>query len=723
MFAAAIFARIGVRSEPLGRSTSDRTVGSFTLTPRGGRPIKFQAAEDDRSIRRAELSRTVRLVDSQERYEIRTNSGSDAPDDQRNGSAAAATEPDTEAEQPVVEQPVVELRHDAGLTAGHTLGLRPGTFRLGPRKSSEGGLVTGAPEAVSFDLVIGANGNTTLNVGLEAVAVEGVVVDRQVQLEDGDVVQLTTDHFIVRSLAPATRRQPKSTITPPTVPAPSLPPMSGWLSFFALLALFGLVVGFVRSSLFGLLLIGIGGIVTTLIIRSRLHRRARQEHATQLANARSLFFNEILDVRKAAAEPLRSEANTPTTVARMASDPPQTKSTRLYATVASGDRSWTAPVVCHRDPGWNHQEVIDELSFLPAIPFTIDFDEGPVAIVGPRLAALAVARHIATTALIASPADSHVSVKTTVPADWRWLIQSSTSAALTILDGADGPLGPRTVLLAASLEAVQETSPFSHVVHIHDDGRASIRLPNGENGHGFVPHGITETHAIGLQRMATGSDAGIGLHDQQPLANLVRSASDPLDTNRLLVTGPDRSRNKSVLATAALRQAVRYPDRSIFILDRGDRALIRLAQLDACHRYVAIDQIENVEFMVSELEDLESRPSEQPLLLLAPDLWEATAFYRNSGRAGLADRIDQIVDRMELLPMAASAPDLDRVPSSSFLVWVNTAGSDLAEIHVTDPEDSGSIDHQVIDLDTLPGMDLTASVASLATSVNEETPR
>lgn len=650
-------------------------------------------------------------MDGDGRIETQTGDSSGVP-----AAGWDATPRTSQAQQ---TETVVELHHDAGLTAGHTLGLRPGKFRLGPRKSSDGGLVAGAPEAVSFDLVITPEGETTLNAGSEPVAVEGVVVDRPVHLEHGDVVQLRTDHFVLRSLTSPPRRRSNAVVTPRTVAPPSLPSMSGWLWLFALVALFGLIVGFIRSSLFGLILIGLGGIVGTLIVRSRRHNRSKQEHARQLSNARSLFFNEILSSRKAAADSLRSEANTPATVTRRASEAPQKHGLHLHVTVASGDRSWEPRVVCHRESGWNHQAVVDELSFLPAIPFTVDLDTGPIAVVGPRLATLAVARHIATSALVASPSDTGVSVTTSVPADWRWL-PSATAPVLHILDSTTGPLEKRTVVLAPSVKALGNSSAFTHILKIDKSGGASIRQSNGQNGDGFAPHGITEKQARDIVQIVTGTGPVADQPEHFGAIDLRDAAHEVLDTSRLLVTGPERARTKNVLATAALRQAARYPDRSIFILDRGDRALIRLAQLEACQRYVAIDQIENVDFMVSELETLEAQSPESQMLLLAPDLWDATAFYRNSGRVDLADRIDRIVARMEIVPMAATATDATDLPQSSFLVWVDT-DTDTTHANVTQSSDADAEDSLTIDLDTLPGIDLTASVARLSTSFDEET--
>lgn len=618
---------------------------------------------------------------------------------------------------------VIELRHEAGLTAGHTLELHPGTFRLGPRHSDEGGLVIGAPEAASFDLTIDGDGRARLIAGDELVAVEGIIVDRPVHLDDGDVIQLTTDHFVVRSLKPRRPRRPSPTITPRTVQTPTLSSMSGWLWFFGLLALVGFILGFIRTPLFGLGLIGVGGIIATIAYRTSRHDRARRDHATQLANARSMFFNEIVEARKASAEALRSEANTPATVVRRAAEVTATKGSRLHATVASGDRSWTPPVVCHRDSGWDHEEVVQELAFLPAVPYTIDLDRGPIAIVGPRQAILAVARHLATTALVASPRGSGVSVETSIPADWRWIAPTS-NPSLRILDDVSGDWEPRTVVLGESLAdlvALGEGARLRHVIEIDPSGRATIHDADGTSGAGFTPHGITEEQARHVQTLAFGSDHIIDLTVSPASMGLERSEHDLLDSDRLLVTGPNRSRNKDVLATAALRQAARHPDRSIFILDRGDRALIRLAQLDACRRYVTIDQVAKVEYMVTEMEAIDEQASEERSLLLAPDLWEATAFYRNSGHSALADRIGRLVQRMEELPMAASAPGLERVPRDSFLVWINIT-NDGAEIEVDDRDGLTPATTEVLDIADLPGADLTGSVARLSTPLNQEDP-
>lgn len=618
--------------------------------------------------------------------------------------------------------PVVELLHNAGLTAGHTLELRPGTFRLGPRRSDEGGLVAGTPEAVSFDLTVADDGGVTLTPGSEPVAVEGVAVERSARLDDGDMIQLTTDHFVLRSPAGPHQSRPPANITPRTVPAPHLPSMAFWLWLFGLIALFGIVVGFIRTGFFGLVLIGVGGIIATIAIRTRRRERAREEQSVQLANAKSLFFNEIVDSRKAAAEVLRTGASSPAAIARFAATSPPPPGSRLHVTVASGDRAWSPPVVCFRDPGWDYQGIVDDLSFLPAIPYTVDLDSSALALVGPRSATLAVARHLVTSALLNSASDAGVSVTTVVPADWRWIAPASVSE-LRILDGVAGEIGPRTVVIASSLDELRANANvedpalvFPHIMQIDDHGRASIIDETGI-GAGFVPHGITDRHARRLSAMMR--DDGPIIDLRQPTVDaLVDADHHLLDADRVLVAGRDRDRNKHVLATTALRQAVRHPDRSIFILDRGDRALIRLKQLDACRRYVTIDQIADVESVLDELDLIAARADDERVLLLAPDLWDTTAFYRNIGRSDLAGRIDALISQMELLPVAASTLDREQAPPGTFLVWVNTKDDDVADVeHTLDGQPDGSTQ---LDLRDLPGADLTGSVARLAMPTSEE---
>lgn len=663
------------------------------------------------------------------------------------------------------DAPVAELVHDAGLTAGHTLGLRPGRFRLGPRRSSEGGLVTGAPDVVSFDLAIADDGATSLSVGREPVAVEGIVVDESVDLDDGDVIQLTSDHFVLRVVDGRTTRPTGLPVSPRSVAVAERPVLSTWLWFFGALTVAGLVAGFFRTPLFGLALIGVGGIVATLAVGRRLHAKRQQEERRQRDNARRLFFSEIVDVRRAASDERRSPAFTPSQVVAMSERSPQSGAA-LITTIASGDQSWEPPVVCHRDPGWDHQAVVDELSFLPAIPFSVDLDAGPIAVCGPRSATLAVARHLITSAQVL--ARIPIQVGTSVPADWRWLRDVATEGApLRVFDETVGARDPRSIHLAPSVDVLDTAGDFATVMVITDDGRASIVHRGTVIGDGFVPHGVTDQHAAELQQRLSRSpidaaagpapqsattltsaetgdrpdsaggsdDADVVVDLREPTIDLRTSAAsitparpllsadvaaafdgpslEQLDSDRLLVTGLSHARNKNVLASAALRQAARFPDREIYILDRGDRALIRLAQLDGCEAYASIDQIDRVIELIAAIEQRTSDPDRQ-VLLLAPDLWATTSFYRNSGFGEVADAIDSLVDSMDLVPMAASAPSSADLPLSSFLVWVDTNDPP----RTASPVDADRTDP--LDLSTLPGLDLTGSVARLVR--NQELP-
>lgn len=620
----------------------------------------------------------------------------------------------------------VELRHEAGLTAGQTLPLRPGRFRFGPLRSNHGGLVTGTPEIVSFELEIDDQGDTVLAAGREPVAVEGIVIDRPVTLDQGDVVQLTTDHFVLEAPGAGGRRRPTRSIEPRHVPEVEPARMTGWLLASALVIVVGLLLTLVNPRLVGISLFGLAGLIATLLVRSRRADQAQQARSVAVANARSLVFNEVLDARKAAADALRAEAPTPATVARQARHGHARSNERLLVTIASGDRAWEPPVVVRRSPGWDYRSIVDELSFLPAIPFTVELDDGPIAIVGPRSATLAVARHIVTTAMTVSGPGVGAVIETEVPADWRWLIDRRP-ASVRILDHVAGPLGPRTVVLLDEVDDLERVglarNLFQAMMIIDESGRATISSGN-EGGTGFVPHGITDQHARDLQQLLA-SDDEIDVHDLVPLAEVEVAEPDfvvdrsnvfdleVFDTDRLLVTGPDRLRNKNVLATAALRQAGLHPNRTLYILDRGDRALIRLAQLDTCVRYVTLDQLDRVAQVINELDQLTRSEPAEPVLLLAPDLWHTISFYRASGAGRLADRIDEVIAKMEIVPVAASATSADALPSASFLVWIDTSVGETA--HVRRPTDSG-----VIDLDSLPGIDLTGSVARFTTLPKQE---
>lgn len=636
------------------------------------------------------------------------------------GTVSDSTHEDTAA-QP---DPVVELRHVAGLTAGQTLPLGAGRFRFGPLRSDHGGLVAGTPDVVSFDLTIHDDGEIVLDVGAETVAVEGVIIERPVTLDDGDVVQLATDHFTVETGQPTSAEERNDAIEPRSIASPARSSMTGWLLAFAAMTALGVLLAFDNGRLIGISLLGIAGIVGTLLVRLRSDERTAEAHAVAVDNARLALFADIVDRRKAAARLMRAQANTPATIAEHARDRTGPPATRRSVTIASGDQPWEPPVEVRRSPGWDHRPVIDELSFLPAIPYSVDLDSGPIAIVGPRTAVLAVARHVVTTAMCCAGPSTGAAIETSVPADWRWL-GDHPETAVRVLDHVRGSVGPRTVVLHADIDGLEaagfEVDEFTHLMQVDESGRAEITTADG-TGTGFVPHGVTETHARELLELLTRPVPVAESPRRRPETakpiDLTMSDTDLtiFDTERLLVTGPNRERHRDVLATAALHQVGLHPDRALYILDRGDRALIRLAQLENCARYTTIDQIDPVDQMVGELESLMEQPVVGSSLLLAPDLWATIEFYRGTGHQQLADRIDDLITRMQIVPVAASTQSTTVTDAASFLVWIETGPDQLADVRR--PEGGG-----FIDLDSLPGSDLTGSVARLTTLRKEETQR
>ena len=314
---------------------------------------------------------------------------------------------------------VAELCHIAGLTAGRAIQLRPGRLGVGVSPSPDGGLVECGPSSCSFELLIGVDGTVQLIAGSEPVAIEGVRVDRTAHVDDGNVIQLRHDQFLLRTVQRHPIPQPVEPVTPRSVSETfdSTWPSQWWWWLCALLMVLGALLGVQRTAYFGLSLIGLGGGLGGVALHRRRRDRARFELARVRSNATSLFFNQILDRRKFAAEAARVGALDPFEVARRAEASARSIGNRLPITLASGDRSWTPPVVCHRDPGWNHQTIIDELSFLPAIPITMDLAAAPIALTGDRQAALAVARHLVTSALLAAPSDRGAAIDSPVPAN------------------------------------------------------------------------------------------------------------------------------------------------------------------------------------------------------------------------------------------------------------------------------------------------------------------
>ncbi len=665
----------------------------------------------------------------------------------------------TSVDEPTTDQPgpTIKLRHVAGLTAGQTLPLTAGRFHFGPLRSSHGGLVAGTPDAVSFDLTIHDDGETVLTAGQEPVAVEGVIISRPVTLDDGDVVQLMTDHFVVEAEPSGEDHGEDNgvdhggakggdelarpvTVVPRPVDPPRTTKLTGWLLLFAAVIVLGVVLAFTNGRLIGISLLGLAGVIATLLLRLRRNERATEARSVAVDNARMLLFSQVVEHRKAAASALRGPALTPAAVAESAARRSEPSTTAV--TIASGDQPWDPPVEVERAPGWDHRSVVDDLSFLPAIPYSVDLDQGAIAILGPRSATLAVARHIVTTALYLAGPETGAEVDTEIPADWRWLLPENETI-IRILDHVRGSVGPRTIALYADREDLERkgfsSAEFTHVMEVNDAGTADITTAEGTTT-GFVPHGITETHAGELLEMLgrpapervaldatastepdhAGSDPAAvddSAFDHTTFGDTASEAASAIDltifdTDRLLVTGPLPSRHRDVLATAALHQADLHPDRSLYILDRGDRALIRLAQLDNCARYTTIDQLDSVTQMVQDLETMMDQPAEHSSLMLAPDLWNAIEFYRDTGHRPLADRIEELIAKMQLVPMAASATE-PPAAAPSFLVWIETGLEATADVHGADGD-------TVIDLESLPGIDLTGSVARLTTIRHEE---
>ena len=123
--------------------------------------------------------------------------------------------------------------------------------------------------------------------------------------------------------------------------------------------------------------------------------------------------------------------------------------------------------------------------------------------------------------------------------------------------------------------------------------------------------------------------------------------------------------------------------------------------------------------MVNELIELHESAGGD-VLLVAPDLCDAIAFYRNSGQRGLADRLDALVERMRLLPIASSSQSVVEAPEAAFLVWIDSSTTPMtASVRTT----SGATEQQFIDPSQLPGIDLTGSVARLAAPIGERLSR
>ncbi len=441
--------------------------------------------------------------------------------------------------------------------------------------------------------------------------------------------------------------------------------------------------------------------------------------------------------------------------------------------IASGDLSWSPQIEGEGVSGWDHQAILAINDFLAAVPFTIDIGRDTIGIVAPRRAALASARHLLTAARTLGGDNLQITVVASDDraVDWRWLDPKSGTTAtegefeIRLFDGvAPAQTQPGSVVLAEAAEEL--VIPCDIVLIINDDGTAAAVMGPDQRASGLVPHGITESHAESVEKAILTRDSGeptsrdefanaepfvkgLGAILIEPIAASETAGDDdsvidlrPIPAapatsapaapsiidltlvpssyaflnERLMVVGEPSTQVTALIASAALEQAAMYPSRSIFVLDRGDRSLIRLAQIPTCRQYAAIDDIDAATRLIQQLEDHVTGHADDPALVLVADIGRALTFYALAGRSDLAERLETLLHASTSVNAAAStAPNTQDQPvlADRFLVWIHPSTDDHGPegLRMTDPDGEHRLDDSLI-----PGRDMTGRVAALKSS-------
>ncbi len=591
---------------------------------------------------------------------------------------------------------VIRLRHEAGLTAGRSFPLRRGTFRFGPDSQGSAGLSDGEPSSVSFLLEIDRRDYVTVTKGDEPLAVEGVPVAEPVSAFPGDIIQLGTDHFSVESIAGPSFKEP-----PPTIAVESVPPIRQRrrllpLPVWLLVAAIGFGLALLDRRWLILVGIALAGILIDVVWHGRRQRRAEQEHQERVAAATKRLSHDLQCLRITEARAMRDAYPGPASIADIVQEertwsPLKAKRGDWRVAVASGDIEWSPPIAAPAQPAWAFEHVVSNYDFLAAVPFTVDLSDGPVGLVGPRAATTAVARHLCTSAMTQfHPRHLAVRVQGTEAQldEWAWLLRTAhgrSDQALSAL--LREPVGGRQQLLlvdsAASTMRVDPASTQIFVAEretdlpaactfsivINENGTAFANMPGGAIARGLAPHGITDPHARQVvQHLAT---RNIMTADPSEAATIERSGlqgdgATVIDlrdralteqaqiSHKVLVRAADPDTGNSSVAREVLTSISSGSPLDLFIIDRGDRKLIRLAQLPQCRRYAAIDDHRSLDRLIRTIDQtLDAASSsqrsgaERDVTLLIADLPWMLSFLRSARRADLAASLARVCRRPE----------------------------------------------------------------------------
>ncbi len=578
--------------------------------------------------------------------------------------------------------PVVELRHEAGLSAGQTMQLDIGRYEFGPAVGEAGGLQAGLPSVVSFEIdVRGANEIILSPRGIE-IKIDGRPTASPEVVSHGQVIQAGPDHFVVGKPDDfvALARQPQPRITVPRVTDPefgSTIPFSWlWLG----LVLLGILLAVLVATPW--LLLALAGLV---LAAYSWYRRRKQDNAERLAHTRALeranrqLTKDLTESRSSMSRQCRAAHLSPTNVVTGteeigSADGRSDRTGRIHIAVGLGDVSWQPPVSERPRAGWDYQALVKEYSSLSAVPYLLDVEAGPLGLVGPDKATTAVARYL-------SHATESISGKTLT-------VQSPSSANSSAADSNSG----RTLYLAHDQADIP--ADCLHTVIVDDAGFASVQTRAGKVvATDLVPHGLpdlatapttiynrVDSGTAGAATAQSGFTTGSANESVDTSADeILALAGSPANAKKTetsasshfggvqLYTSDSQLQSKELLAGIGLELAYRRSAArlSLTVLDSGDRGLVRLSQLPHCVGYAAIDDVENFGASIARISEALDHPSERLQVILASEFPRLIAFLQLSGRQTMADHLLTLArqtdqDRLVLVASATTGETTTR---------------------------------------------------------------
>lgn len=559
-------------------------------------------------------------------------------------------------------QPCVVLRHDGGLSAGNTLGLRPGRYEFGPTIGQSGGLSSGKPSVVGFELLIAADQDAKLTPKDVDVLIDGRKVTEPVSVKPGQVIQAGADFFSLGepdSFIELAKRE-RSDIQVSRVHPPQIRPALPRLLVLALLALIvlGIVLGIVNRS--GWFALSAGAALLGAFIwwsRRRKNRKAQTTHDEDLSRAQSSLGEAISTERNLVARQCRAAHPSPTTMQRLiearTESETDTHSAGGSSQVSLGlcDVAWAPPVRDRDDAGWDYQSVLDEHNNLAAVPLLIKPADGLIIVTGTSDATAAVGRYLDQFAdqdrdqayVLLEDAEN-------LPSDYNVLVQIQPNGFATAVD-KDG------TTLASNL--VPNGLPATEIQHFNIAGQTDADVSDTDVSD--TPAENVAGENVAVEKLA---DLGDDDAEQAPLPALELPEIAPKGelAGLLLYTSDDRSESKAGLATLGLNLTEQRPASAmaLTILDAGDRGLIRLRQLPHCVGYATIDDDEGARLALAGLDAALEDRSRTTQVVLISEFPRLLAFLRLSGRDLLADRLTQLSKRSsndELVMLASATTD------------------------------------------------------------------